>query len=91
MCLRQGPDHTCDEIRIGVTGVSDQPYRARNVEDALRGRVLERQVVEDATAIIAEGRWVSDDLHAAPEYRAHVAQVYATRAILAARDATPSA
>jgi aerobic carbon-monoxide dehydrogenase medium subunit len=91
VCLRQGPDHTCEEIRIGVTGVSDQPYRAYSVEDALRGRVLEPRVIEEATASIAEGLWVSDDLRAAPEYRAHVAQVYATRAILAARDAAPTA
>jgi len=91
VCLRQGPNHTCEEIRIGVTGVSDEPYRALHVEEALRGRVLDREAVEKATASIAEGRWVSDDLRAAPEYRAHVAQVYATRAILAARDAIPTA
>ena len=86
VCLRQGEGRTCEEIRIGVTGVTDKPYRANAVEDALRGRSLEDRVIEDAAAIVADGLWIADDVRASSQYRAHLARVYAARAIRAARD-----
>lgn len=89
VCLRQSEGHVCQEIRVGVTGVSDRPYRAHELEQALRGKTLDRQTIEQAVGAIAEDVWIMDDFRASSEYRAHLARVYAARAIAAARDATP--
>jgi carbon-monoxide dehydrogenase medium subunit len=86
VCLRQGADHTCEGIRIGVTGVTDKPYRAYTVENALRGRRLDDAAIQEAAAIVAEGLWIADDIRASSAYRAHLARVYTARAIRAARD-----
>ncbi len=85
-CVRQAPDGTCEDIRIGVTGVTDRPYRARNVEDALRGQRLTDAAIEAAAEIVTEGLWIADDFRASEAYREHMARVYTARAIRAARD-----
>lgn len=87
VCLRQGEDHTCEDIRIGVTGVSEKPFRAYAAEEALRGKSLDKGAIEEAAAAIIEGLWVMDDVRASAAYRLHLARLYAARAIEAARDA----
>lgn len=62
-------------VRVGLTGVSDTPYRASAVEDAYNG---------DAGA--AAGHAVDDvdvlgDNFASSEYRAHLAKVFTQRAL----------
>ncbi len=85
-CVRQAPDGTCMDIRIGVTGVSDRPYRARNVEDGLRGQPLTDAAIEAAAETVAEGLWIADDFRASEAYRLQMARVSTARAIRAARD-----
>jgi carbon-monoxide dehydrogenase medium subunit len=85
VCLRQRADGTCEEIRIGVTGVTDRPYRSRAVEDALRSQRLTDAAIESAAAAVADGLWIADDFRASETYRAHIARVYTARAIRAAR------
>ncbi|MPZ13731.1 MAG: xanthine dehydrogenase family protein subunit M [Chloroflexi bacterium] len=87
VCLRKGPDETCQEIRIGVTGVTERPFRAHAVEDALRGKPLVASVIEEAAEAVAEGVWIAEDVRASAAYRAHLARIYASRAIQGARDA----
>jgi len=84
VCLRLGADSTCEEIRIGVTGVTDKPFRATSVEAALRGRRLDERAIQEAAASVTDGLWVMDDLRASETYRAHIARLYTARAILAA-------
>jgi len=67
--------------RIGVTGVGEVAYRARAVEDALAAGDRSAGAVSAAVAHIADGQRVASDIHADREYRAHVAQVLARRAI----------
>jgi len=81
----QGPDGTCEDIRIGLTGVTDRPIRARNVEDGLRGERLSDAAIEAAAATVTEGLWIADDFRASSAYREHLARVYTARAIRAAR------
>jgi len=71
-------------IAVAVTGVADKPFRARALEDALRGRAIEPDLVAEAARGIAEGRSVLSDMHASAEYRAHLAEVHARRAVLMA-------
>ncbi|MHB8958900.1 MAG: FAD binding domain-containing protein [Candidatus Limnocylindrales bacterium] len=69
---------------IGVTGVSDHPYRAHEVEDALVGTTGAADAVAAAAALVVGDRVVSADIHAGREYRAAMAVVHARRAIEAA-------
>lgn len=66
---------------IGVTGVSDHPYRAREVEDALVGTTGTADAIAAAAALVVGGRAVNADIHAGREYRAAMAVVHARRAI----------
>lgn len=86
VCLREDANHRCQEIRVGVTGVSDKPYRAYHVESALRGNALTNETIAEAASSIVDGIWVADDVRASRPYREHLARVYAARAIQAARD-----
>ena len=74
--------------RVGVTGLSGKPYRATNVEKALEGTAGAATDLQKAAAVIAEGVDANSDLHASAQYRAHMARVYATRALAAALSRT---
>ena len=82
--LKIGPDQTCDQITVGVTGMTDRPYRGSGVEKALRGQKLNAKVIEDAAAQVTEGIDVVEDVNASPSFRTHLARLYTARAIQAA-------
>ena len=69
---------------VGVTGVSDHPYRAHEVEAALVGTTGSADAVAAAAALVVGDRTVNADIHAGREYRAAMAVVHARRAIEAA-------
>ncbi len=71
----------CEAIGIGVTGLSDKPFCARALEERLRGNKLTLKLIESSTSRIADGVDPLEDLHASAEFRAHLARVYAARAI----------
>jgi aerobic carbon-monoxide dehydrogenase medium subunit len=79
--LRAGSKGTCEEIAIGVTGLSETPFRAHAVEERLRGKKLTPRLVEEASALIATVIDPLEDLHASADYRSHLARVYTARAI----------
>lgn len=58
-----------DFARVGVTGVANKAYRAKDVENGL-----------DASKV-ANGVQANSDLYASSEYRAHLARIYTARAI----------
>ena len=70
--------------RIGVTGVGPKAYRATAVEQALLGKAADEESVKAAVATVADGIDVQGDIHASPEYRAHLARVLTKRAVLQA-------
>ncbi len=76
-----GPGSVVEMARIGVTGVSDCPYRAREAEDALTGTTGSSDAVAAAAALVVGERAVGADIHAGREYRAAMAAVHARRAI----------
>lgn len=80
-CLKLGRDARCEDIAIGLTGVTDKPYRARDVEDRLRGQRLESKLIEEAAARVVDGVDVNEDINGSREYRSHLARVYTARAI----------
>lgn len=82
--LRLDAKGRCEDIGIGVTGLSDKPFRARPVEARLRGNKLTAKSIEASAALVSDGVEPLEDLHAAADYRAHLARVYTARAIQAA-------
>jgi carbon-monoxide dehydrogenase medium subunit len=70
--------------RIGVTGVGPKAYRPLAVEQALVGMTAEEEAVKAAVQSVADGIDVQGDIHASPEYRAHLARVLTRRAVLQA-------
>jgi carbon-monoxide dehydrogenase medium subunit len=71
----------CASCGVGVTGVSPKPYRADGVESELKGKALDGKTLPAAAALVAEEVEVNSDLFASSEYRKHLAQVYARRAL----------
>jgi xanthine dehydrogenase YagS FAD-binding subunit len=73
------PDgETIRDIRIGLGGVATKPWRARAVEDALRGRVLEPDTIKSASRLAVEGAIV----HGSNHYKIELAPRVIERAIL---------
>jgi len=75
---------TISSARIGVTGVGTKAYRPTAVEQALVGKRAEEEAVKAAVQTVADGIDVQGDIHASPEYRAHLARVLTRRAVLQA-------
>ncbi len=69
---------------IGVTGVSEFPYRAREVEAALVGTTGSTEAVAAAAPLVVGERAVNADIHAGRAYRSAMAVVHARRSIEAA-------
>jgi carbon-monoxide dehydrogenase medium subunit len=79
--LRVDAKGCCEDVGIGVTGLSDKPFRAHAVEERLRGNKLTSKLIEASAAQVAEGVDVLNDLHASAQFRQHLAKNYASRAI----------
>jgi len=82
--LLLGQNGHCEDIAIGVTGVTDRAYRARSVERILKGSRLEGALIERAAAQVTQGVDPLEDINGSKEYRTHLARVYTVRAIQAA-------
>jgi len=63
-----------NSVKVGVTGVSDTPYRAIAVENAYSGN-------SDAASHAIDNIEVMSDHFADKEYRSHLAKVYVKRAL----------
>jgi len=74
----------CEDVRIGLTHMSNTPLRARAAEDALRGQPLDETHIAAAAGLAAEGTDPLGDLNATPEYKRHLARVLCGRALASA-------
>jgi carbon-monoxide dehydrogenase medium subunit len=79
--LRIDTKGRCEDVGVGVTGLSDKPFRAWLVEERLRGNKLAPKLIDESAAQVAEGIEPLEDLQASAKFRAHLARVYASRAI----------
>jgi aerobic carbon-monoxide dehydrogenase medium subunit len=77
-------DGRISNARVGVTGVGSKAYRPTAVEQALQDQPADEDAVKTAVATVADGIDVLGDIHASPEYRAHLARVLTRRAVLQA-------
>jgi carbon-monoxide dehydrogenase medium subunit len=71
----------CQAAGVGATGVAPKPYRASAVENALKGATLDGKSLSTAAAHATDGVLANTDLFASREYRRHLAEVYARRAL----------
>lgn len=71
-------DRTIRDLRVALGGVATKPWRARAVEDALKGKVLEPEAVRAASLLAVEG---AVD-HGANRYKIDLAPRVVARAIL---------
>ena len=78
----------CQAARIAVTGAGPKAIRARSTERILRGKKLDDAVIRRAASRASANMEMLGDIHASEEYRAHLTNVYAERAI---REAVGSA
>ena len=74
-------DGTCESASIGVTGLGAKAYRPANAESALVNSKLDEAAINSASAAVCDGVDANSDLYASAEYRCHLAQVHARRAI----------
>ncbi len=82
VCLKSDKNQVCQEIAIGITGVSDKAYRADAVEKKLIGKKLDPKTITEAAAAATEGvEEVAGNIHASPAFRTELARVYVSRAI----------
>jgi aerobic carbon-monoxide dehydrogenase medium subunit len=79
--LRLAQNGRCEDIGVGVTGLSEKPFRAQTVESRLRGNKLTPKLIEESAAQVGEATDPMEDLHALAKFRAHLARVYTSRAI----------
>jgi carbon-monoxide dehydrogenase medium subunit len=81
-----GDGGTISAARVGVTGVGPKAYRATAIEQALQGKTADEASVRAAVQTVADGIDVLGDIHASPEYRAHLARVLTRRVVLQAAE-----
>jgi carbon-monoxide dehydrogenase medium subunit len=72
-----------ERAALGITGVNPVPFRARALEQRLVGQTPDAATLRRLCARIDEADPMAD-LHASAPYRAHLAGVFALRALLAA-------
>lgn len=74
-------NETCNEIAVGITGVTDKAYRAGRVEQLLKGKRLDASAIDQAAGEATHNIEVIEDINGSSEYRKHVTEVYVARAI----------
>jgi carbon-monoxide dehydrogenase medium subunit len=74
----------CRQASIGLNGITGKPVAAVGVEQALIGKRLNDQAIQEAAAKAADGLEPLGDIFASAAYRAHLARVYTKRALIRA-------
>ena len=80
-CVRLDAKGKCDTAAVGITGVAAKPYRAMQVERALKGKAPSDKVIAEAASKAATGADALSDLHASARYRKAMAEVFARKAL----------
>jgi carbon-monoxide dehydrogenase medium subunit len=72
------------DIRVGVTGACEHAMRATKLEQALQGKPLSDEAIDNAAKNAADGMNTLGDMYASSDYRAHLVNVLAAQALDAA-------
>jgi carbon-monoxide dehydrogenase medium subunit len=79
--LRVGDDGRCADVRIALGAAATTPVRARQVEDALRGKQLTADAIKEAAALVRDEVDPLDDLRGSAGYKREMARVWTQRAL----------
>lgn len=71
------------DVRVAFTGAADSAFRDAGVESALEGATVNTASIEAAAQKAAAAADFMEDHYASAPYRAHLARVYAKRALMA--------
>ena len=71
----------CTAAGVAVTGATSKATRLTAVESALVGKQMTADSIASATANAADGLEINGDIYASAEYRAHLVNVLAKRAV----------
>ena len=71
------------DVKVALTGATYKATRLTGVEDALKGGTIDAAAIEAAVENVGDQDWAGDHF-ASAEYRAHLAKVYAKRALMRA-------
>lgn len=74
-------DGTCRAAGIGLTAVGPTNLEARAAEEALSGRRLDGEAIEEAARLAAEAAEPTDDIRGSADYKRDVVRVYVQRAL----------
>jgi aerobic carbon-monoxide dehydrogenase medium subunit len=71
----------CQKAGVGLNGVTGTPVAAVGVEQALVGKRINDQSIQEASAKAADGLEPLGDIFASAAYRTHLARVFTKRAL----------
>ena len=77
----EADNRTCKDAKIAMGAVGPVPFRAKKAEEALIGKVLDKDVIENAANIAAEESKPITDIRASAWYRKEMVKVNTRRAI----------
>ena len=74
-------EHICRDVRIAMGAVAPIPMRAKKAEEALRGKALGNDLIENAARIASEESRPIDDIRSSAEYRREMVRVLTKKSI----------
>lgn len=74
-------NNTCSKARVALGSIAPTPIRIRSVEEFLEGKMLNEDVIEEASRIVGKGISPISDLRASAEYRSYLAKVLLREAL----------
>lgn len=72
-----------NDVKVAITGATYKATRLTGVEDALKNGTIDAAAIDRAVEQVGDQDWAGDHF-ASSEYRAHLAKVYAKRALMRA-------
>jgi carbon-monoxide dehydrogenase medium subunit len=78
------------DVKIGLGAVAPTPIRATNAEEILRGKAIDKDILEKAGDAASQQASPISDLRASAEYRRRMVKVLTMRALQKAIERTNS-
>ncbi len=72
---------TCQEVRIGLGGVSATPVQPKQAENLLRGQAINETLIAEAAEAATQEVNPISDIHGSAEYRRELVKVHVRRAL----------
>ena len=83
-------DGTCKDVRIVLGAAGVTPIRAKDAEDALRGKPLTDENIRAAAVLVKDAVDPLEDFRGSADYKTDMAEVFARRAVEQAMTAIPA-